>query len=717
MARRKKISKISEAEIVAWLQDHPGAHAAGELGRSLGAGRHERKDFHYLLAELADRGLLQRLKGDRYRLAEGKLLEGTVSIHRDGYGFLAVEGGDHQDIFLPARELKDVMAGDHLSVSVWTDRRGRYEGRLERIVQRARTEVLGVFQEGRRENLVVPIGPDSGAVIVIPNGQALQAAPGQVVVAQIRIYPENGQPAQGSVVRILGDRDDPEVEVLAVAHRFGLPHEFSAAARSEAGAVSAQVNPEELSGRKDLRRMPFVTIDGETARDFDDAIALVEETGGFRLWVAIADVAHYVRLGSALDRDAQERGTSVYFPGRCLPMLPEQLSNGICSLNPDTDRLVLVAEMVFNDCGDRQSADFYPAVMNSKGRLTYRSVQQFFDQGDQWPTGCPEVFPQLLAMAKLTRSLIKRREQRGSLDFELPEAEIVLDAAGRPKSVRKVERLFAHRLIEEFMLAANEAVATHLERQRKELLFRIHEPPLREKLEDFQQFVAHFNYGLRLDSEHLEPRVLQELLQEVKGKPEEKIINQVLLRSMKRASYHADNLGHFGLAAKSYCHFTSPIRRYPDLVVHRVLRKSLRNQDAYSHEALVNLGEDLSWKERRAMDAERDLVALKQCQYMAERLDESFSGTISGVQPFGLFVELNEIFVEGMIHISALEDDYYHFDEELLRLVGYNRRRIVQVGDAVTVRLKRVDLENREIDFVLDEPDNPAPGRRPKGRR
>jgi ribonuclease R len=398
-------------------------------------------------------------------------------------------------------------------------------------------------------------------------------------------------------------------------------------------------------------------------------------------------------------------------------MLPEDLSNGICSLNPGTDRLVIVAEMVFNIHGERISAEFYPAVINSKGRLTYTAVQLFFDQDTRWTTDFPEVFPELRSMTGLARSLLSRRQQRGSLDFELPEAEILLDENGQPQSVRKVERLFAHRLIEEFMLAANEAVAAHLEQQHRNLLFRIHEPPQRQKLEDFQQFIAHFNYGMHLDGEQVSSRELQRLLFEIKGKPEEKIINQVLLRSMKRASYHVDNLGHFGLAAVSYCHFTSPIRRYPDLVVHRALRKSLRGEPGYRHEDLATLADDLSFKERRAMDAERDLVALKQCQYMAGRVGESFAGIISGVQPFGLFIELNAVFIEGMIHISALTDDYYYFDEELLRLVGYNRRRIFQVGNEVTVKLNRVSLENREIDFVLDEPETRPAKKKSRGTR
>jgi len=534
----------------------------------------------------------------------------------------------------------------------------------------------------------------------------MQAAPGQVVVVQIRVYPQSGRPAQGVISRILGDQSDPKVEVLVAAHRFGLPHEFSSVALQEAAGIAQQVNESELAGRQDLRTLPFVTIDGETAKDFDDAVALTETADGYRLWVAIADVGHYVRPGSALDREALDRGTSVYFPGQCLPMLPEPLSNGICSLMPGADRLVMVAEMRFDHTGERTRCNLFPAVMHSRGRLTYTAVQAFFDRDEQWPTDSPEIFAQLLSMQKLARCLIRRRVRRGGLDFELPEADILLDEKGRTIGVRKLERLFAHRLIEEFMLAANEAVATELEQRGCDLLYRVHEPPAREKLEDFQQFVAHFNYGLQLDSKVVSPHVLQDLLAEVAGKPEAKAINQLLLRSLKQACYAADNLGHFGLAIEHYCHFTSPIRRYPDLVVHRVLRSTLLGRASYSHKELAALGEELSHKERRAMDAERDVVSLKKCQYMTDHLGEDFSGVVCGVQPYGLFVELSEVFVEGLVHISSLTDDYYHFDEELQRLIGYNRRRTFQVGDAAEVTLVRVDLESREIDFVLRELDD-----------
>jgi ribonuclease R len=683
---------------------------------------HAKKQSLATLEALVTDGTLVKLRGERYALPrQTDLITGILSLHRDGFGFVAPDGpggGTGGDLYVPIRYLGGGMDGDKVQLAVTRSRRGESrEGRVVKVLERSVRELVGVYRFGRKHGVLLPLRRKERTAFEVLRGTSGGAEDGQLVVGRIDDYPEQDRPGRVSIVKVLGDPTDPAVEILAVAHRFGLPHEFSATALSEAETIPECVNPKDLPGRRDLRELPFVTIDGETAKDFDDAIALVEDSQGYRLWVAIADVAYYVKPGSALDRDALERGTSVYFPGSCLPMLPERLSNGLCSLNPGTDRLVLVAELVFTNRGEKISAEFYPAVINSKGRLTYTAVQHFLDQDLKWPTATSDMFPELRLMAALAQGLNALRRERGSLDFELPEAEILLGENGQPESVRKVERLFAHQLIEEFMLAANEAVASHLERQHRNLLFRIHEPPLRQKLEEFQQFVAHFNYGLRIEAEQVNPRELQRLLSEVKGNPEEKIINQVLLRSMKRASYSADNLGHFGLAAESYCHFTSPIRRYPDLVVHRALRKSMNGEPGYRHEELTVLADDLSRKERRAMDAERDLVALKQCQYMARHVGESFTGVVSGVQPFGLFVELNTVFIEGLIHISALTDDYYHFDEELLRLVGYNRRRIFQVGDDIAVKLNRVNLENREIDFVLDEPVTRAARKQSRGRR
>ncbi|GAB4560284.1 MAG: ribonuclease R [Geothermobacteraceae bacterium] len=697
---QKTRSPVHIGAVLAWLEANPGLHSAGSILQALGGRRHERRKLLALLADMADRGLLERHKGDRYRLAPRKKKVGTLQRHADGYGFVRVEGEEGADVFLPARELDGVMDGDRVAVIAWKDSRGRWEGRLERVLERARTRVVGIFHPGRRSHLAVPMGSDNLAPVEIPRGATRQAQAGQVVVVELTGYPERGRSATGVVAEVLGDADDPQVEVLSTAIRFGLPHRFAADVLDEAGNVSDRVAEADLVGRRDLRDRPFVTIDGATARDFDDAVQVEQTAEGYLLRVAIADVGHYVRGGSALDREARERGTSVYFPGACIPMLPERLSNGICSLNPDEDRLVLVAELIFDKNGAETGSDFYAAVMRSHARLTYSRVQAHLD-GDPLELPAAE---QLRAMAELAALLLQRRRAAGSLDLDLPEADIVLDLRGRPEAILKSERLFSHRIIEEFMLAANQAVARFLEAKGQAFPWRIHEPPGEEKLLQLQHYLAHFGLGFNLSREGVRPGDFAPLLEQVDADPAlGRLVNQSLLRAMKQARYSADNLGHFGLAMEHYCHFTSPIRRYPDLLVHRALRQLLGLERKGETRDLEAICQQASACERRAMEAERDLVHLKKCQYMARHVGEDFEGVVSSVRPFGLFVELERVFVEGLVHVSRIEDDVYYFDEDLQRLVGYNRHTIFQIGDRLKVRVDRVDLEAQRIDFIPAE--------------
>ncbi len=696
--RIDKQRRIDEGRVLAWLREHPGLQAAGDIGRGIGIRRHERRALLALLADLADRGLVERHKGDRYRSSPRRRLSGVLALRPEGYGFLRVDGEEGVSVFLPARELSGAMDGDRLAVVAWRDGRGRWEGRLERILERARSEVVGVFHSGRREHLVVPQGRDALPPVVVPRGATRQARPGQVVVVAIRSYPERGRPARGEVVRVLGDADDPRVEVTATAIRFGLPYRFAPDVLAEAGKIPEQVSGTESAGRRDLRSLPFVTIDGLTAKDFDDAVQCERTGDGFLLRVAIADVAHYVRPGSLLDREARERGTSVYFPGSCIPMLPEKLSNGICSLNPDTDRLVMLAELVFDHEGHCRRTGFSPAVIRSVARLTYTEVQAHLDGKMLRRPGCD----QLDDMAALARLLRQRRRRSGSLDLDLPEADIVLDLRGRPEAILRRERLFSHRIIEEFMLAANQAVAIFLEERGEPFPWRVHEPPAIDRLLELQHYLAHFGLGFDLGREGPEPSDFSELLQRAEDDAVlSRVVNQALLRAMKQARYSADNPGHFGLGMARYCHFTSPIRRYPDLLVHRALRRALGIDAGSSPRDLDGLCEQASRLERRAMEAERDVLQLKKCQYMARQIGAEHAGVVAMVRPFGLFVELDEIFVEGLVHVSRMEEDVYYFEEDLQRLVGYNRRRIFQIGDRVRVRVERVDVEGRRIDFVL----------------
>ncbi|WP_429884422.1 ribonuclease R [Geoalkalibacter halelectricus] len=692
-----------------------------EIARHLGVGRREKKRLLDRLDDLVERGALVQLKGRRYALPRKvNLVTGTISMHRDGYGFVSTGESEGKDIFIPARFAREAMHGDQVQVRVERGLRSdKPEGRIVRVMRRAHGTLVGRFEQTRKFAYLVPADPRLGQDLVIPRNARGKARSGQIVVARIDSFPSKNRNPEGTVLEVLGEPGEPEVEVLTVIHQHGLPHRFPAEVLAAADDIPDEVTPEDLDGREDLRDLFTVTIDGETAKDFDDAVAVRDEgSGRVRLWVSIADVGHYVTEGDVIDREAYVRGTSVYFPDRCIPMLPERLSNGICSLNPDVDRLVMTAEMLFDPEGVRLESRFYPAVIRSAARLTYTQVRAMIETGDATEIARrPEVFPHLEVMKSLAERLQARRRQRGSLDFDLPEAEIILDLQGHIEDIVRGERYFAHRLIEEFMLAANEATAAFLTEREVPMLYRVHEPPAAEKLQQFQEFLSHFNLKLPLRQGQVAPRDLQQLLEQIAGRPEERMINQVMLRGMKQACYSPVNIGHFGLASDAYCHFTSPIRRYPDLVVHRILRRALRKKGIAEGEkqrlaqTLPEVGEQTSARERRAMEAERDIVALRKCQFMVQHLGERFDGIVSGVQAFGFFVELKDYFLEGLVRISSLGDDFYHFEEERHRLIGEYGRRIFQIGDEVRVRVEHVDVERRQIDFTLeDAADNPAGG-------
>jgi ribonuclease R len=722
---------VNPADILDFLKNAPRPLTVREILDGLNiSSRKIRTQTTHLIQIMADEGTLIRLKGDRYSLPKQvNLVIGTLSVHRDGFGFVAQPPPAAKDLFIPARYLREAMHGDRVVARVERGWRGAGpEGRVIRVLDRAHRTLVGRYEAGRRFGYVVAADPRLTHDLFIAEGAQNGAKHGQMVVARIDVYPGKTRNPEGTVIEILGAPDDPEVEVLTIAHKHGLPYRFPEEVLAQAQGVPQAVDEKDLVGREDLRLLPFVTIDGESAKDFDDAVTVRQETGGrTRLWVAIADVGSYVAEGSAIDAEALVRGTSVYFPGRAIPMLPESLSNGICSLNPEVDRLAMTAEILFDSEGKRLESRFYPAVIRSQARLTYTEVRNTLN-GEPSPVIRPPELPsQLTSMAYLAQRLTAMRRRRGSLDFDLPEAEIILDLRGKPENIVRSERSMAHRLIEEFMLAANEAVAAFLREKQSPLLYRVHEPPDLEKLQAFQEFVSHFNHGLVIDQHGVDPRRLQQLLAEVEGKPEERVINQVLLRSMKQARYSSENIGHFGLAAPLYCHFTSPIRRYPDLLVHRVLRQVLHGGGLSEHrrthwtQILPERGEQTSQRERRAMEAEREVVALKKCQFMADKVGEAFAGFVSGVQPFGFFVELTDFFVEGLVHISSLGDDFYQYEEDLHRLIGQNSRRQFQVGAEVRVAVAKVDLERREIDFALaDEAGNYTRQRRPikrgKGR-
>ena len=664
----------------------------------------ERKLLTKVLDQLVHNNLLQQRKG-RYRLIpqQQRTAEGIFSIAEKGYGFLRQDDAKQEDLFIPARHVDTAMDGDRVLVAIRVSARdGRPYARILNVLERAHSRLIGHYRQRGKGGQVWPVEKKLGGPIQV--GRQPEMNQGDVVEVEIENYAHGEFPASGRIVAVLGAADDPKVDIETVIRGHNLPHSFSSAALQQAAAVAETIDAAEIARRVDLRELSLVTIDGETARDFDDAVALQKNSDGtFKLWVCIADVSYYVEQQSALDEDALERGTSVYFPGYCLPMLPEALSNGICSLNPHEDRLVMAAEMRFDQAGERLDAKFYPAVMRSQARLTYTQVAACLDNPTQTELTI-ELAAQLGEMAELAQILAQMRQQRGSLDMEIPEIEVLLDESGAPFDLVKSERNQAHRLIEEFMLAANEAVAAYLTKKNWSLLYRIHEEPDLLKLQDLQQLAAECGVGLVLTGKL--QQALQRLLLDIHDKPEARLVNQQLLRSLKQACYAPKNSGHFGLAADFYCHFTSPIRRYPDLIIHRILKLAVSGDpksSAIRENELTQLGLDCSAKERRAMQAERELVDLRCCQLMVKRLGEEFEGTISSVTEFGFFVELNEIFVDGLVHIRTLQDDYYSFDPKTVSLHGERRRRQFKIGMHVMVKVAKVEPWRRRIDFMLVE--------------
>lgn len=633
---------------------------------------------------------------------------GRLSTHRDGYGFVIPDDGG-EDVFIPARYLRDSMHGDRVVARVQgAQGAGRREGRIVETLERAYTTIVGRFEWMGTIGFVIPDESRITCEIAIHPSDRHGARHGQVVVAEITAYPSGRRGATGKVIEVLGQPDDPDVEFLTIVRKYGLPDVFPAEVMAEAEVVCRPVDEADREGREDLRELLTVTIDGETARDFDDAVAVRREPGDrIRLWVSIADVSHYVAEGSALDEEALKRGTSVYFPNRCIPMLPEQLSNGICSLNPCQERLAVTAELLFDAGGEPLETRLYPSVICSDERLTYTVVKEILvDQAPEPLQRYSALIDDLRTMELLAGRLGEKRRRRGSIDFDLPEPEIILDLQGRPESIGIAERNLAHRIIEEFMLAANEAVASHLEDRGIPCLYRVHEPPDPLKLKDFSDFVKPLGFSFVLKGSAVAPAELQRLLGEVAGLPEERMINELLLRCMRQARYSAENLGHFGLASPRYLHFTSPIRRYPDLVVHRILKELLsrgipKQRRTKLAARLPEVAEQATQRERTAMDAEREIIDLKRLQYMEKHLGDVFDAYITGVTSFGFFVELPELLIEGLVHVSTLGNDLYRFEEKQHTLRGQRSGTAYRIGDRVRVRVDAVSRSTRRIDFSL----------------
>jgi ribonuclease R len=630
------------------------------------------------------------------------LIRGRVVGHPDGFGFLIPEDGDTGgDLFLSPWEMSRVFHGDRVMARAsGVDRRGRREGVIVEVLERAHTRVVGRLHEEHGVCYLVPEDRRLTQDILIPREACNGARSGQVVVAEIIEQPDRHVKPVGRVVEVLGNYADPGMEVEIALRKHDLPHVFPPAVESLASKLPKAVRKSDWKGHEDLTRLPLVTIDGETAKDFDDAVYCEREGKGFRLWVAIADVSHYVKPGDPFDVEAQARGNSVYFPRRVIPMLPEELSNGLCSLNPQVERLCLTCEMAIGPRGDIKDYRFYPAVMFSHARLTYTTVAAVIADPKSEPArDHRNLVPHLQNLDALFRVLLGARERRGAIDFESSETRMDFDDKGKIVAIYPVQRNDAHRLIEECMLAANVCASDFLQSREHPALYRIHEGPTPEKLEALHQFLREF--GLQLDGgDDPHAKDYAKLLTQIKGRPDYQLLQTVLLRSLRQAVYSPENVGHFGLAYEAYTHFTSPIRRYPDLLVHRSIKAVLRDE-TYSPGDWAALGQHCSETERRADEATRDVEAWLKAYYMRDRVGEQFTGTISGVAAFGVFVALDHVYVEGMVHVSELGNDYFQYDAARHQMIGERTRKRFRLGDRIDVKLVRADLETTRLDFVL----------------
>jgi len=675
-----------------------------EVIHRFGLQKEERQRVKEIFKDLVEEGKIVRIRGNRYGLpSKMNLVVGKVKCHPDGYGFVIPETPGEEDIFIGPRNLKEAMHGDRVVARVESIRKKGREGKVIRVLERGFRKVVGKFMKGKNYSYIIPDDERILQEVYIPEGETKRARPNQIVVGEITRYPTERANPEGRVTYILGYPDDPEVEPQIIIHKYDLPHRFSSLALKEARCLPSLPSSQEYKERVDLREIPTFTIDGENAKDFDDAVSIEKEKDGeIKLYVSISDVSHYVKEGTVLDEEAYLRGTSVYFPDRAIPMFPPELSNEICCLHPRVDRLTFTVEMTYNANGERRRVQFYPSVIRSGERLTYTLVKKILlDEDDELKSKFRTIVPSLEWMADLAQRLREKRMERGALDFDLPEPEVVLNLQGETEDIIRAERNLAHQIIEEFMIAANEAVAHFMEESGSPFIYRIHEPPRGEAVDEFRSFISHLGYKMRKEGDH-SPKEFQKVLLEVQGRPEERVINNVLLRSMKWAKYSALNLSHFGLASDSYTHFTSPIRRYPDLMVHRLLKNVLLKKEVnISEEVLARKADHLSQRERVAMEAEREILDRYRVRFMKDKIGEVLEGVISGVTAFGFFVEIKNIFVEGLVRVTSLHDDYYHYHEKRYCLVGERTHKTFRIGDEVKVRLERVDVERRHIDFGL----------------
>jgi ribonuclease R len=708
-------SMLNGDQLLALIRDkveHPAT--TRELLQRLRIPRDQRATVTRLLQGLVQGGHLVQTRGNRFGLPDRmNLVVGRVQTHPRGFGFVIPDRpveGVTGDIFIAGANLNQAMHGDRVVARLERTSGERAEGRILRILERGASSVVGRFEvDESGMGFLVPFDRRLIVDVLIPGDERGDAKAGDMVVVEITRWPTPTRSPLGRVVDVLGDIEAPGVDIEIIIRKYGITDAHGEEAIAEARRLGGSVKEKDIRGRTDFRPITTVTIDGEHARDFDDAITIEQlPHGNYWLGVHIADVAHYVPEGGALDEEAAERATSVYFPERAVHMFPSELSTGLCSLNPHVDRLVQSCLMEIDRRGDVIRYEIHDGVIHSDARMTYTDVNGILtDRDPALVKQYAALVPMFETMRDLFEILNARRRRRGSIDFDLKEPEIVLDDEGMVEQITARERNVAHRLIEEFMLVANETVAQHLDEHHVPTLYRIHESPDPLKVEEFEEFISTLGYGLGAPANGVTPRHFQRLVEKIQGKPEEKPIAFLMLRTMQKARYDPENQGHFGLAAASYTHFTSPIRRYPDLVVHRTLRESRRGMSADRQNELVEdlpeLARHTSERERRANDAERELVQWKKVRFMADKVGDEFEGYITGVTAFGLFIELIEHFVEGMVHVSTMADDYYRFVDRAHVLRGETTGRVYRLGDRVSVQVIKVDMERRQIDLGLTD--------------
>lgn len=668
------------------------------------------KNLIKTLNELEDSGALVRTRKNKFGLPEKmNLVKGRIQMHAKGFAFLIPENEEQTDVYIHHSDLTSAMNNDIVLVRLEKkdDAGNRPEGTVIRIIERAVHQVVGTFEDNRSFGFVIADDKRIPNDIFVPKSKTKGAVTGHKVVATITKYPEGRKSAEGEITQILGHKSDPGIDIISIIYKHGITIDFPDEVLEQAENTPDTIHEDEIKNRKDLRDEVTVTIDGADAKDLDDAVSVKKlDNGNYQLGVYIADVSYYMGENTPMDKEAFERGTSVYLVDRVIPMIPHRLSNGICSLNPQVDRLTLGCQMEINHAGEVVNHSIFQSVIKTNERMTYSDVNKILANDQQVRSKYEELVPMFEEMGTLASVLRKKREKRGAIDFDFKEAKVLVDDAGKAVDVVIRERGEAERLIEEFMLAANETVAEHFHWMDVPFIHRVHADPDESKLQNFFEFIGGLGYKVKGTANEIHPQALQKIVEEVKGKPEELIISKLMLRSMQQAKYDPNSIGHFGLATDFYTHFTSPIRRYPDLIVHRLIRtylieKKMDNKTIQKwKEAMPEIARHTSGKERTAVDAERETDDLKKAEFMEDKVGEEFTGVISSVTNFGLFVELENT-VEGLVHVSQLTDDYYHYDQRNYAMIGERTGNIYRIGDTVDVRVIAVNIEERVVDFEM----------------